>query len=162
MIFGGIGLVVVVLIVVMMNQGGSAAAKTDSPPSPADAKQPAAPTPTPVQLAGAKAGKTPARPAPVLTQQTLDEVRALTKAASAFYNEGVQARAAGDNSLARDKQAQAKETLDRLDGMLEAQLLWQEEAQMGGWAMPAEYITLEREYGAAMNLTKKIRMQGGK
>ena len=42
------------------------------------------------------------------------------------------------------------------------QLLWQEEAQMEGWAQPAEYITLEREYGAAMNLTKKIRMGGGK
>jgi hypothetical protein len=147
-----------------MNRGGGCSTETSNgkTSAPAASQKPATAPAAPVQLAAAKTGKAPARPAPPLTQQMLDEVRALTKAASVLYNEGVTARTAGDNTTARDKQASAKDTLERLDVMLKAQLLWQEEAQMEEWAQPAEYVTLEREYGAAMNLTKKIRMGGGK
>lgn len=166
MILGGVGVLVVVVVVAMMNSGGSKAAETaPATPAPASATPPAsqpASAPAPVQLASAKAGKPPSRPAPPLTQAMLDQVRSLTAAAGVLFNEGVKARTDGNNTLARDKQAQAKDTLDKVQVLLKDQLLWQEEAQMEEWAQPAEYITLEREYGATMTLTKKIRMQGGK
>lgn len=166
MILGGVGVLVVVVVLVMMNSGSGG--KPDPAPETAQPKpaaaapagQPAAPAP--VELASAKTGKTPSRPAPTLTQDMLGKVRSLTATAGALFNEGVKLRNGGDNAGARDKQAQAKDTLDQVQSLLKDQLLWQEEAQMEGWAQPAEYITLEREYGATMTLTKKVRMQGGK
>jgi hypothetical protein len=164
LVLGGVGLVVVVVVLVMMNSGGGGggAQQPAAPPQAPGAAPASQPKAAPVQLAAAKAGKAPARPAPPLTQAMLDQVRSLTASASALYNDGVKARSAGDNAAARERQAAAKDTLDQLQTLLQAPLLWQEEAQMEGWAQPAEYITLEREYGAAMTLTKKIRMGGGK
>lgn len=167
MVFGGVGVLVVVVVLVMMNSGGgkSNAAAPSSPPASAAGTgggSSAAATPSALTLASAKAGKAPARPAPTLTREMIETVRARTAEASALYNEGVKARTAGDNAAARDKQAAAKAALDQINTQLADQLLWQEEAQLENWAQPAEYVTLEREYGKAMSLTKKIRMGGGK
>ncbi|HEX5050862.1 MAG TPA: hypothetical protein VFZ65_03740 [Planctomycetota bacterium] len=156
LIFGGIGLVVVVALVVMMNRKGADAGTTPGANTPAAAK-PAAAAP----LAAAKTGKNPTRPAPTLTAEMLEQVRSSRKVAEGLYNEGVTARTAGDNATARDKQTQAKAALEKLESMLEAPLRWQEEAQLGGWAQPAEYVSLEKEYGAVMNLTNRIRKGGG-
>ncbi|MEO6597838.1 MAG: hypothetical protein ABIP94_24085 [Planctomycetota bacterium] len=160
LIFGGIGLAVVIALVVMMNRKGPDTG--DATPGAKNTPAASKPVAAPVPLAGAKAGKNPTRPAPPLTPETLAEIRSSRVLAEGLYNEGVTARNAGDNSKARDKQAQAKDALEKVETLLADSLRWQEEAQMEGWAQPAEYMTLEKEYGAVMKLTKRIRMGGGK
>jgi len=157
---GAIAIVVVVVIVVMMNGGGKDDAAKD--PAPVAAAPAPSPAPAPVPTGSAKAGKTPARPAPALTQETLGKLDELFGKAKAAYNEGSTLRTAGDNAGARSKQAEAKALLDRWKQLVEAQLLWQEEAQMEEWAQPAEYAALERIYGPFAKLEKSVRMGGGK
>lgn len=164
MVLGGIGVAVVVVVLIMMSGGGGkgGASTGGTTPTPVAAKPEAAPKPAATPVASApKAGKTPLKPAPVLTAETLQQVRDLETKMKGFYNEGSAARTAGDNAKAREKQGLAKGVLGEIDKLLQAQLLWQEEAQMGDWAQPAEYIELEKVYGSVMKLAKMVRMGGG-
>jgi hypothetical protein len=165
MVFGGIGVAIagsLLTVFITTRDKKDKATETQSPPA-AEAK--AAPAPhvpsTPLSLAGAKAGKTPSKAAPSLTQDTLTKVRDLLDEAKKLSNEGVTARNAGDNQKARDLQSAAKDKLETLQKMIQAPLLWQEEAQMGDWAQPAEYVTLENLYAEVGKLEKRVRMGGG-
>lgn len=163
MVFGGVGLAVVVVLLIVMNRGsGDSGAGNGAPANatPAPAAKPA-PTATPVQLANAKAGKTPGKPAPSLTSDTLQQARTLLEAAKTSCNEGVKARTAGDNSKARELQSAAKTKIDEMQRLLKPALDWQEEAQLDDWAQPAEYVTLERFYVEVAKVEKMIRMNGG-
>lgn len=164
MIVGGAVLLVVIVLLVIMNRSGSGEA-TDKD-APAKASSPDAgkstPAPAPVQLGSAKSGKTPAKPAPALTTATLGKVDELYAQMKAYYNEGSKARQAGDNATAREHQAKAVDVLDQIDNLIEAPLLWQEEAEMKGWAQSAEYVQLAKTYGLVMKLAKQVRMGGGK
>ena len=166
MLFVGIGVAVVAVAVgVYFATSG----KKDTPAAPkapvaAEAKPTPAAAPSAssaIALAGARAGKTPSKPAPGLTQDTLTKVRDLLEEAKKLSNEGVSARTAGDNQMAREKQSAAKDKLETLQKMIQAPLLWQEEAQMGDWAQPAEYVTLENLYAEVGKLEKRVRMGGG-
>lgn len=164
-VFGGIGLVVVIALIVMMNRGGDGNAKAGNTPtaeqSAKPAAQPAAPAKTPVKLEAAKAGGPAKRPAPALTEATLQEARDLLAAAKGLCNEGITARTAGDNSKARERQSAAKTKIDELKKLVAAASLWQEEAQLENWAQPAEYMTLEKLLGELGPLEKRVRMGGG-
>jgi len=157
---GAIAVVIVIVLVVMMKGGNKEDPAAKKAPEPVAVKP--APAVAPAQAASAKAGKTPKRPAPALTQETLAKVEEMLRTMKAFYNEGATARQAGDNTKARDKMAQAKDVLEQIDKLLAEPLLWQEEAQMDNWAQPAEYISLEKVYGDVMKLAKMVRMGGGK
>jgi hypothetical protein len=109
----------------------------------------------------AKAGKTPARPAPALTAAILQQTAQLLEEAKVLCNDGIKARTAGDNQAARDKQSAAKDKIDAAKQLITVPLGWQEEADMGGWAMPAEYSALEKLYGQLSSLEKRVRMSGG-
>lgn len=160
MILGGIAVVVVIVIVVMMNKGGGAKA-SEAPNQPAAAKPATAPAVAPVPLASAKVGKAPGRPAPPLTQETLGKLSELHAKAKVLYNEGSALRTAGDNSKARTKQGEAKNLLDQWLKLVEKPLAWQEEAQMGDWQQPAEYMTLEKLFQPYQTLTNQVRKGGG-
>lgn len=163
MVLGGIGVAVVVVVLIMMGGGDKGPGKSGgSTPTPVAAKPDPTPKPaaTPVS-SSAKAGKTPTKPAPVLTADTLQKARDLETKMKGFYNEGSVARTAGDNAKAREKQALAKGVLEEIDKLLETPLLWQEEAEMGDWAQPAEYIELAKVHGSIMKLAKMVRMGGG-
>jgi hypothetical protein len=112
-------------------------------------------------LAAAKAGKTPARPAPTLLAATLGQARALLQEAKDLRNEGVNLRKAGNNEAARDKQSAAKVKIDAIKDLVDAPLLWQEEAELEGWAQPPEYVTLANFYGEVSKIEKDVRMGGG-
>jgi hypothetical protein len=161
MVLGGVGLVVVVAAFFYVSGGGDGGTKATPAAPPAAAAPAGKPAPAPVPMEAAKAGKTPARAAPALTQATLDQIKALTEKAKGLYNEGVTARNGGDNTAARSKQSAAKDCLDEQKKLVETQLLWQEEAQMENWAQPAEYIALEKLYAEASKLEKSIKMAGG-
>lgn len=161
MVIGGVGLAVVVVLLVVMNSGGGTNPTPANTPNPAPKAAAPAPAPNPVQLAAAKAGKTPSKPAPALTGEMLQQARALIDAATDSCNQGIKARSAGDNHKARELQSVAKAKLDELKKVLAKPLLWQEEAQFEDWAQPAEYMTLEKLFGEYAKLEKKVRMNGG-
>jgi hypothetical protein len=136
---------------------------TVAPPAPAKpTAAPSQPAQAPTISASAKAGKTPAKPAPALSADTLAQVVTLYNQMGTHYNAGVTARTAGDNAKAREHQGKAVDVLQQIDKLLEAPLLWQEEAEMEGWAQPAEYVQMAKEYGKVMSLAKSVRMGGGK
>ena len=143
---------------------GRESTTTIAPPAPAKptVATPAAPAAAPAVTSTAKAGKTPAKPAPALSADTLAQVVTLYNQMGTHYNDGVKARTAGDNATAREHQGKAVDVLQQIDKLLEAPLLWQEEAEMEGWAQPAEYVQMAKEYGKVMSLAKSVRMGGGK
>lgn len=158
MVLGAIAVVVVVVLIVMMKGGTKDSGGTnDKPQTPTPAAKPAPAAPS----SSAKAGKTPARPAPALTAETMQQCRDQQAKAQALYNEGSKARTAGDNTAARDKMAQAKVIIDQINQTLAVPMLWQEEAQMGDWTQSGEYIDLEKFVTALASLEKMVRMGGG-
>ncbi|MCA8953461.1 MAG: hypothetical protein KDE27_28370 [Planctomycetes bacterium] len=160
---GAAAVAIVVVIFLIMPGGGDDSGKTsggDSKPAVADKSTPL--QAQPASAGTAKTGKTPARPAPPLSQETLTKLDELLAAAKVHYNAGVTARNAGNNAEARAEQAKAKEQLDQWEQLVEAQLRWQEEAEMEEWAQPAEYDLLTRRYPQFSKLQKSVRMGGGK
>ncbi len=159
-----LGAVAVVVLLLLMSGGskqpGAAGDSSSRNTSPAAA--PSAPAPSVSLPAGsAKAGKTPSRPAPPLGQDTLARLAQLEAQATELFNESVNLRNGGDAMKAREAAGRAKDILDQWNSLVEANLLWQEEAQLGDWAQPAEYIQLEKLFGAYQTLNNKVRKQGG-
>lgn len=162
MILGGVGVLVLVVVLVVMNSGGGKSAAAETAPTPAAAPAGSTAKSAPVVPTGtAKAGKTPGRPAPALTGAMLQQTAQLLEEAKVLCNDGIKARTAGDNQAARDKQSAAKDRIDAAKRLITDPLGWQEEADMGGWAMPAEYAALEKLYGQLSSLEKRVRMSGG-
>jgi len=163
MIAAGVG--VLVLVIFIMSSGGGGGGEPDQGSEDQSTSQPTTqsqPAPANVRLANAQSGKAPGRPAPPLTQETLSKVRSLLAEAKALSDDGIRLRKTGDNMGCRKKQSEAKVKIDQLKAMIETQSLWQEEAEMGDWAQPAEYVTLGRIYAKIGMTEKTIRMQGGK
>ena len=163
---GGGAIAIVILLVLMTGGGGddadaSGKQDTGSDNASQSTNAPARPARTPAS-GTARSGKTPDRPAPALSHETLDKIDNLLDEAKAFYNEGVKARNAGEHMKARDAQSKAKAKLDEWEELVEPQLRWQEEAEMEDWAQPAEYDLLTRRYPAFSKLQKMVRMGGGK
>ena len=52
--------------------------------------------------------------------------------------------------------------IDAIKALIEGPSTWYEEADFGGWAIPAEYATMNKIYGKVSRLEKTIRMNGGK
>jgi len=163
MILGGVGVLVLIMLIVMANGGGDdddEGGNTDNQ-SNQPAKQPEAPAPK-VQLGSAKAGKTPDRPAPALSQELLSKITGLYREAKAVSDEGIKLTKAGEREQGVAKQNEAKVKIDAIKAMIDDQLLWQEEADMGDWAQPPEYATLTNIYAKISRTQKSIRMNGGK
>ncbi|MEY4673234.1 MAG: hypothetical protein RL148_1018 [Planctomycetota bacterium] len=159
-----VGAVAVVGLLLVMSGGGGkkpAVPANQGTSTPAAAPA-AAPAPVVSLPAGsAKAGKTPGRPAPALTQETLGKLAQLEAQATVLFNESVTLRNGGDNMKAREAAGRAKDVLEQWNQLVEPNLLWQEEAQLGDWAQPAEYTQLEKLFGAYQTLNNKVRKQGG-
>jgi hypothetical protein len=157
---------VIAVLLFMFNKKGEqpANAGTTSGAAPAAEKsaKPATAAPAGLPMASAKAGKTPTTAAPPLTAATLAKYKECLEKAKALSNDGVNARNAGDNTGARDKQAAANVELEAAHALVSDALAWQESAQLDDWAQPAEYVTLEKLYLEWSTLTKKVRMAGGK
>ncbi|MCK5944059.1 MAG: hypothetical protein KAI24_18890 [Planctomycetes bacterium] len=164
LILGGVGaaVLVIVLVIVSSKKGGD-----DGDGDQQDQQQQAQPETKPhvpkttLKMGSAQAGKTPDRPAPRLTVEMLQQARDLIQEAKVLNNEGVKLRNAGKNMEARAKQSEAKRKTDEVKALLDIPATWQEEADMEGWAMPAEYVTLGNLYGEIAKLEKRIRMSGG-
>lgn len=162
-LFVGIGVVLAAGAVFVLSRGGNdAKAGAQKPPSATPAKAPEPAPKAPIQLAGAKAGKTPSTPAPALTQATLQELEAMLLQVKTLRNDSVTARqGSGDNQTARAKMSEAYKILEQWHQKVEAPLRWQESAQLENWAQPAEYVTLEQMYTSYQKLNNEVRKGGG-
>jgi hypothetical protein len=164
MIIGGVGLLVLILILVIFNfRGGGDDA--DDAGGNVLANQPANQPEKPrsnVAVSGGSAGKSPDRPAPTLTQGTLNKMGDLLAQAKSISNSGFALLKEGKNIEARTKQSEAKAKVDEIKALIEEPSLWFEEADMGGWSIPAEYVAMNKLYSKLSTLQKTIRMQGGK
>lgn len=160
LLLGGVGLVVVIALVVMLGGGkkdGDAGDAATTKPVPA----PAVATPAPVSSSAGKQGKAPTKPAPALTAATVQKARDLLAEAKALSNEGVQARTAGNNELARQKQSAASDKCEAVKSMTATNWAWLEEAELESWTMPGEYVDLGKVYTDLLNLENRIRKGGG-
>lgn len=164
MIIGGVGLLVLIIILVMVNSGGGGDETNDAggntPP-----QQPATQLEQPrsnVPMSSGSAGKTPDRAAPLLTQATLGKMQNLLIEATAISDAGMKMLGKGENMASRRKQSEAKVKVDQIKDLIEEQSGWFEEADMGGWSIPSEYVTMNNIYAKLSKLEKRIRMQGGK
>lgn len=158
-VFGGIGVAVVVVLLLVMS-GGDKDGASSSAPAPA-APATAASSPAAPAVESAKAGKPPARPAPPLSAETLQRARDLLAAAKTLSNEGVTARTAGNNEVARSKQSAASDQIEALKALTKTQWAWQEEAEMDDWALPPEYVALGKLYSEVSRIENQIRKGGG-
>jgi hypothetical protein len=162
-LIGGIGVAVLVLVFVLAGGGTSqpaqaagAPARTKAAPAPAAAEAPPAP-------AAPGKGRTPDKPAPPLSDETLAQLGRTCELARTLYNQSVTARAEGDVAAARSAAGEAAKVLEQWKALVRPNLAWQEDAQMGSWSQPAEYLRLERLYQQQAELTNKVRraMGGG-
>ena len=163
LMLGGAGVLVLIVILVLSNKGGGDDTNDSgsNPSATQPEKQSAAPSPE-LSMASAKSGKTPDRPAPALTQDTLNKMNELYAEAKAISDEGMKLLGQGNNMDSRTKQSEAKVKVDQIKSLIEAPSSWYEEADFGGWAIPAEYETMNKIYGKVSRLEKTIRMNGGK
>ena len=161
LILAGAAVLVVVVFLVLRKSGSESAdqggdQQTNESTRPATTPQTSSSTPP------ASSGKTPDRPAPELTADTVAKVMVLMREAKSLNNEGVVARNAGENMVARSKQSEAKKKIDQLKLLIEKQSEWQEEAEMEEWAQPGSYVKLTKIWGDIALLQKRIRMAGGR
>jgi hypothetical protein len=162
LLIGGVGLVVVIALVVMMGGGKKDGAGGNAPSTTTPSVAPAAVTPvTPAPSSDGKQGKAPTKPAPALAADTLQKARDLLAEAKALNGEGVKARTAGDNELARQKQSAASDKCEAVRAMTATNWAWLEEAELEGWSMSGEYSDLGKVYTDLLNLENRIRKGGG-
>jgi hypothetical protein len=97
-----------------------------------------------------------------LSAETLQKATDLLAEATALSNEGVKLRNAGDNNEeARKKQSAASDKVEALKALTKTQWAWQEEAELGEWALPAEYVALGNLYTKVSKIENQIRKGGG-
>jgi len=105
-------------------------------------------------------GSTPDEPAPALTSADLAAFQTKVNEAKDLLNEAENARRKDDHDTFKAKGKQAQEALEAAKEIVAEQLEWHSEADMNGWAMPAEYVTLENYFAAYSKHRKKARMIG--
>ena len=163
LLLGGVGLVVVIALVVLMGGGDKdgGSGNTPSTTKPVAAPAAATPAPTSTSTSAGKQGKAPTKPAPALAADTVQKARDLIAEAKALSNEGVQARNAGNNELARQKQSAASDKCEAIKSMTATNWAWLEEAELESWTMPGAYVDLGKVYTDLLNLENRIRKGGG-
>lgn len=103
-------------------------------------------TPSPSSSAQAKPGKTPAKPAPELTDAHMSVAEGHFQRAKQLWNDAQTARnASNTEEFKRAIQASWKEC-EAMTDSLRTQIEWLEEADLDGWAMPASYVALQRRF----------------
>ncbi len=163
-LFIGIGVVAVIAVIAVFmlggggnsggEGGGGGAAAAGTPSNGATGGSSSASTPDPVPssdatlpAAEAKPGKTPTKPAPAITQAALDEANLHYRNAVDLWNKGSKARDAGDSTVYTDSLKEAFDEMEALRDALRSQTDWLDEADLEGWAIPADYEGLRRLLG---------------
>jgi hypothetical protein len=154
MVGGLLAAIAVVVVIVVMAGGGSGGGATPAADTPRSAPQGGTAPAAAVPQAGAsvstkldgrsRAGKTPGRPAPPIAQADLDRAAAHYAAGVAKWNESQAARNKGDTTAYAAALDEAFAALAKQREAIRPYTDWFEEADLEGWAMPAEYDGLQR------------------
>lgn len=150
-----IGAVVVVVVIGFVLFGGgepsSAASGTNAPAAPkSESTPPTASAPARPASAGlapsteGRAGKTPGTPAPPIAEATFQRTEELYAKATAAWDAGQRARSAGKTDEFDTHVQESRGHLEALFDVLRPYTTWYEEADLEGWALPADYVTLQR------------------
>lgn len=163
-IIGGVaGVALVVVLVFVLSRGGSdAAAATSTPPAAggappaADARGTRAEDP---DLSGGteRAGKTPDRPAPSIAAADMQRAEEHYRAAVEKWNDSQRSRNAGDQTAYAQALDDAFEELQKQREALRTYTDWFEEADLGDWAMPAEYDVLQQKLDVYDRLYQRVK-----
>ncbi|MEO0480012.1 MAG: hypothetical protein AAF196_11060 [Planctomycetota bacterium] len=97
------------------------------------------------QFVEGRAGSTPDRPAPALNEAIFSQVNEFYEEAKQLRNEGQTARQAGNTGEFRRLYNEALDKLrEGLEMIPEDALLWYDEADLEGWAIPGAYVAYEQ------------------
>ena len=162
LLFGGLaaaGLVVGLVFLIGGGSGGAGKGGTDaSPAKPASASPQSGTPPSSSPSGGApKAGKTPDRPAPTIDPASLALAQQHYDTAKDKVNEGERARQSGDSGTYTAALQVAFQELESQRDALRPFTDWLEEADMGDWALPAEYTALQRKLGEYDKLFQRVK-----
>ena len=152
LIGGGIAAAALIAVLVFALGGGASdAQQAGVPQEPSAATDPtpaatAAPSSEPLVVTGAgRAGSVPDRPAPAIDQAVIDEARGHYDAAVQLWNEGQRARQSGASDVYVKRTKEAFDELQKQRELMRPYTDWYEEADLEGWAAPAEYsVGLQR------------------
>lgn len=150
-----------VLVAMNMKGDGQANASTKDAPKksqPAETKTPAKKMAVPSATTEAdKPGKSPDRAAPAIPASVWTETAALFQTAKDKWNEGQTARKAGEVQHYKDAVNEAWQAMEQLSAKIEPYASWFEEADMGGWAMPGDYVRLQKRFNVWDRHSAKIQ-----
>jgi hypothetical protein len=147
---------VVVLLVFVMNGGSSAAQSSTDEGSTSLTVTPAA-APTPSKPPAASEGSVPGRPAPAIPGSVWTEADELYDRAAAQWNEAQADRRAGRTGDYQGALLASWDEFEKLRALIEPYTAWFEEADLEGWAMPADYDRLHRRLEVWDALRAKVR-----
>lgn len=149
MMIGGIAAGVAVLAALFFafgGTGGNNKKTTDPSNTPANKSSEPSKAAAPKLDGGkAKAGKTPDRPAPAIDADKMAKAEKLFEEATAEWNEAQKQRKAGRPKTEwKPNLDRAWDKLEEQRALLEDYSDWYEEADLGDWAIPAEYEALTK------------------
>lgn len=144
--------VVVIYFVFMSGPSAPAADQPGEPPAPVRSEEPRRVTPS-----RASAGTPPDRPAPAIPALVWDDADDLYRRAADLWNEGQDARRAGNTAEYQAAVLDSWGVLKELYSGIEPYTDWFEEADLEGWAMPADYDRLQQQLGVWDSLRTKVR-----
>ena len=148
----GIAVAAIAAVIFFMNSGGSGGESSGD--SNAAAKPAAAPTsgtpsvnaPTLASEQG-RAGKTPKTPAPAIAQSDIATAETEYQASLAKWTEAEQGRQAGDHDKFKTALTEASDAMKRADRVIERYRDWLNEAEFENWAIPGDYVALQKRMG---------------
>ena len=148
---GGV-LVVVVLLFVISSGSGEVQAGGGAAPA-----QPVASRPDPDPEPGnARAGKTPQTPAPAISAEAWAQADAQYDKAKELWTQAQLARNKGESKQYADTLRVAWTELEKLREVMSPYTDWFEQADLEGWAMPAEYDRLQQRLNQWDPLRQKV------
>ena len=169
-----IGVVALALggVLFLFLKGGGKAAPAETPGAPSNSAQPAvqrasnAPAAAPSRdsfesMSGtARAGKQPKTPAPPIQEADLRTADGHYQQAKALWASAQEKRTAGKNAEFQEYVHKAFAEMEKINVALGRYTDWMEEADLGGWAITAEYDALQRRlsrYDALRNTVRKVK-----
>jgi hypothetical protein len=153
-------LVVVLIFALATGGGGSGTEAAESPRGDATGVEPSVPASAPAAgLTGGtpREGETPERSAPPIQEADLARAQQHYENAKQKWNEGQRARSSGDHETYVTATKEAFEEMEKQRDALRPYTDWYEEADLGDWAMPAEYGALQRRLDTYDRLYQRIK-----
>lgn len=160
----GIGIAVVVIgaILFFLNSGGSgdqssgSSKEASKPAATPKTETPAAKSPALSNEQGV-AGKPPKTPAPTIAASDLERAESEYQSSLGKWTEAERARQGGDHDKFKTALTDASVAMERSRVAIERYTDWLDEAVLSDWAIPGEYVALQKRMEAWARHFAKIK-----